>query len=149
MNGNNDQWNEAQALRLAALWTQKNADGRFAHSAAGIGFALGVSKNAVVGKAHRLGLEPRPTPIRAQRAQKAPRPTRAPRFTIIEGGSVEREKGNVVELLRGNCRWPLGDPGAKGFRYCEAPAILGKPYCSAHCRLAYARHVPDDPPEAA
>ena len=29
--------------------------------------------------------------------------------------------------------WPLGEPGEEDFRFCEAPATAGKPYCSAHC----------------
>lgn len=37
------------------------------------------------------------------------------------------------------CRWPIGDPGEPGFRFCEAPAVEGRPYCGAHSAKAYVR----------
>ena len=52
------EWTDATVTRLRQLW----ADG---YSTVGIGRHLGVSKNAVVGKAHRLDLPGRPSPIRA------------------------------------------------------------------------------------
>jgi GcrA cell cycle regulator len=61
------EWDEETIARLRALW----ADG---HSTAEIGRRMGVSKNAVVGKAHRLNLPPRPSPIRRDRAGLRPRP---------------------------------------------------------------------------
>jgi GcrA cell cycle regulator len=37
------------------------------------------------------------------------------------------------------CRWPIGEPRRPGFRYCDAAdVVLGKPYCAAHCAVAYA-----------
>lgn len=54
-----DAWPAERIERFRQLWPQ------FELSAAEIGRQLGVSKNAVVGKAHRLGLEPRPSPIHA------------------------------------------------------------------------------------
>src|SRR5271165_3098824 len=64
------EWSDEVVARLRALW----ADG---HSTAEIGRRLGVSKNAVVGKAHRLDLPARPSPIRRD-GTGSPRP-RAPR----------------------------------------------------------------------
>jgi GcrA cell cycle regulator len=40
-------------------------------------------------------------------------------------------------LGKGTCRWPIGEPRTPGFRYCDAPALLGKPYCAACCQRAY------------
>ena len=51
------EWTDDVIVRLRALWME-------GHSTAEIGRRLGVSKNAVVGKAHRLELPPRPSPIR-------------------------------------------------------------------------------------
>ena len=59
------EWNEETISRLRALWAE-------GHSTAEIGRRLGVSKNAVVGKAHRLQLPPRPSPIRRD-GDKTPR----------------------------------------------------------------------------
>lgn len=79
-----------------------------------IGRRMGMSKNAVIGKAHRLGLSGRPSPIR--------REARPPR----------RVTGPV-------CQWPIGDPRLPGFHFCGEPALPGKPYCSHHCATAYTR----------
>jgi GcrA cell cycle regulator len=50
-------WNEETIRHLRDLWAE-------GHSTAEIGRRLGVSKNAIVGKAHRLDLDARPSPIR-------------------------------------------------------------------------------------
>jgi GcrA cell cycle regulator len=60
------EWNEETIARLRALWAE-------GHSTAEIGRRMGISKNAVVGKAHRLNLAARPSPIRRDPAGSAPR----------------------------------------------------------------------------
>ncbi len=62
-------WNEETIARLRQLWQ----DG---HSTAEIGRRMGITKNAVVGKAHRLELSARPSPIR-RGTQDGPRPRRS------------------------------------------------------------------------
>jgi GcrA cell cycle regulator len=57
-------WNEETIRHLRDLWTE-------GHSTAEIGRRLGVSKNAIVGKAHRLDLDARPSPIRREAAKPA------------------------------------------------------------------------------
>nr|WP_294505044.1 GcrA family cell cycle regulator [uncultured Rhodopila sp.] len=52
-------WNEETIRHLRDLWAE-------GHSTAEIGRRLGVSKNAIVGKAHRLDLDARPSPIRRE-----------------------------------------------------------------------------------
>ena len=69
------EWNEETIARLRALW----ADG---FSTAEIGRRMGISKNAVVGKAHRLNLPPRPSPIRREGVVSTPRAAPAPRRVI-------------------------------------------------------------------
>jgi GcrA cell cycle regulator len=67
------EWNEEAIARLRTLWVE-------GHSTAEIGRRMGISKNAVVGKAHRLGLVARPSPIRRDAtggaAARAPSPRR-------------------------------------------------------------------------
>jgi GcrA cell cycle regulator len=65
------EWSDEIIARLRALWDE-------GHSTAEIGRRLGVSKNAVVGKAHRLDLPARPSPIRRDGIGASPR-VRAPR----------------------------------------------------------------------
>ena len=68
-------WNEDAISRLRALWDE-------GHSTAEIGRRLGITKNAVVGKAHRLALPPRPSPIRrSEAADHVPRREAAKRST--------------------------------------------------------------------
>jgi GcrA cell cycle regulator len=62
------EWAEETIVRLRALWDE-------GHSTAEIGRRLGVTKNAVVGKAHRLDLPARPSPIRRDGSGSAPRRT--------------------------------------------------------------------------
>ena len=100
-------WTPELIDALQQLWTQ-------GASTAEIGRKLGVSKNAVVGKAHRLKLSARPSPIK-----RPPEP-------------AQRYTGPV-------CQWPIGDPRTSDFHFCREPAASGKPYCTAHCAQAYSK----------
>ena len=68
-------WNDENVRRLKTLWAE-------GHSTAEIGRRMGVTKNAIVGKAHRLNLPARPSPIRAEAERKPRQPRRAPRVTL-------------------------------------------------------------------
>jgi GcrA cell cycle regulator len=147
-------WTEDAIATLRRLWSE-------GVSTAEIGRRMGISKNAVVGKAHRLNLAPRPSPIRrAPGAAPSPRPARgaarpavprpAPMTASTPGATrppVERPAPVVpmrpppqpLRLGNNTCCWPIGDPGTPGFRFCGAPALAGKPYCAEHAALAYVR----------
>lgn len=80
-------WNEDTIRQLRELWAE-------GHSTAEIGRRLGVSKNAIVGKAHRLELDARPSPIRrdsgksdAERSTQLPRPA-GPTLPPLASASV-------------------------------------------------------------
>lgn len=155
-------WTEEQITRLRALWAE-------GHSTAEIGRRMGISKNAVVGKAHRLNLSARPSPIRrvpgAPAAPRAPRPApmRAParlafpqrNFSVVMAGQAPRPvtpppprplappaPPPPPRLSNATCCWPLGEPGKPGFRFCTERALAGKPYCEQHAALAYVRTKP-------
>ncbi len=101
-------WTSELVADLVRLWEE-------GASTAEIGRRLGISKNAVVGKAHRLGLPARPSPIR-------------------------RRSGTRAKKISGPaCQWPIGDPRKPDFRFCGEPALPGKPYCADHCAAAYTR----------
>jgi GcrA cell cycle regulator len=162
------EWAEETIIKLRELWAE-------GHSTAEIGRRLGVSKNAVVGKAHRLDLSARPSPIRreggrsssqrpavrrlagptlpplactgiggATPLQPAPRmvPTAAsaaPRPVTASSSRVApspppRPYGRVI-----TCCWPIGEPGTRNFRFCDAESVPGKPYCADHAQLAYVK----------
>lgn len=132
-------WTPEQITQLMALWN----DGL---STAEIGKRLGISKNAVVGKAHRLHLNGRPSPIKrvgprptpVARPVAHPRPAAPPAPVRPQPPAPPR----VVELSSQTCRWPIGHPGDPGFHFCTERAIQGKPYCVEHAAMAYVKAKP-------
>lgn len=123
-------WTDEKIEDLKKLWAK-------GLSTAEIGRALGVSKNAVVGKSHRLGLKPRPSPISGKPAE-APPPA-APKAAVkAKPKPKETERiGDIIDLGPQMCRWPFGDPGDEDFHFCGRQVVPGKPYCGEHCSVAY------------
>jgi GcrA cell cycle regulator len=148
------EWTAETIERLKALWAE-------GHSTAEIGRRMGISKNAVVGKAHRLNLSARPSPIRRETtapatprpaAVRAVRPMGAPARTTLPVASaptvapvaVSAAQPAVVRAFprvsaSRSCCWPIGEPGQSGFRFCTAEALIGKPYCPEHAAVAYVK----------
>lgn len=114
------EWTPERTEQLVALWNEGIPTSQ-------MGRRLGVSKNAVVGKAHRLGLPKRQSPI----------PTKAREADIIK----------LDGLSAGMCCWPEGEPGKPGFQFCGKPAIASKPYCAEHCARAYVKSSKERPKE--
>lgn len=106
-------WTDEMVAELARLWEQGLSTGE-------IGKQLGVSKNAVVGKAHRLGLTGRPSPIKRTASKQK-----------------TEKQASLVDLGPSCCRWPIGDPRDPGFHFCGKKALPGKPYCPEHASVAY------------
>jgi|SRR5579864_4599991 len=111
-------WNPERISQLTELWNQ-------GLSTAEIGRRIGVTKNAVVGKAHRLLLTPRPSPLKR-------RPGAVPRVAKVA-------KPKVLNFSGPSCSWPIGHPGDKNFHFCDEPPLPGKPYCAQHAKMAYIR----------
>ena len=100
-------WTPALTKKLIELWAQ-------GISTAKIGAQLGITKNSVISKAHRLVLTPRPSPL------KSP-----PRRKIIGAPVYEKPV----------CAWPIGHPGTPEFKFCgepRGPRDPQRPYCAAH-----------------
>lgn len=108
-----------------------------------------VSRNAVIGKAKRLGLE-KPVKVGGKKVERslsgrekrlknarAAAVARAPAASPTE--TPEPFNGGVTldELRPGQCRFPIGDPSDPGFRFCGAKAV--GPYCEAHRSLCFRR----------
>ena len=151
-------WNTQKIEDLKKLWNEGVATSR-------IGEQLGFTKNAVIGKAFRLGLE------RRQNSRKKTAPSQqffdlirkktAPSqqfssSTIYRETSVSaavqtaskrevirrREKFSFKKSIVGtgsfkSCQWPIGDPLEEGFHYCGGQNIPTKPYCIEHYKKAY------------
>ncbi len=112
-----DVWTDDRISKLKKLWSEGLTTGE-------IGKRLGVSKNAVVGKAHRLGLKSRPSPIRRAGKKAEPKKEEAKVYTL-------------ANLTTMTCRWPIGDPKEENFHFCGKPIFQTKPYCAEHCAAAY------------
>jgi GcrA cell cycle regulator len=110
-------WTPERIVQLTDLWN-------LGLSTAEIGRRIGVTKNAVVGKAHRLFLTPRPSPLKRKPG---------PRIEKVAA------KPKVVAMSGPTCSWPIGHPGDKGFRFCDERPVPGKPYCATHAQMAYIR----------
>jgi GcrA cell cycle regulator len=151
-------WTEPRVERLKKLW----ADGLSASQIAGeLG---GITRNAVIGKVHRLGLSGRAkapsSSVPRQRKPRAPSQMfRAPR-TMMRGNTalaqmpsydydpepepelIENiipmgQRCTLLELDQEKCHWPIGDPGQPDFFFCGGKTNAGTPYCGYHGRVAY------------
>lgn len=155
-------WTQDRVERLRTLVAEN-------HSCSEIGDVLGVSRNAIIGKMHRLGITnantigPRPQGnrghIRKSRAGKhiIIRPRRKKTY----GGEIQvlpqlpfidlpdeciplDQRKTIFELDNSTCRWPCGTPGMPEFFYCGAIGsdnAAGIPYCRAHTLRACAKTV--------
>jgi GcrA cell cycle regulator len=133
-------WTRERDEALIVMWTEQG------FSAAEIGRRLGVSKNAVIGRSHRLRLPSRPSPIIRRDDVPAPVRERLPQARAPEPAARPAPAAVVAmpppepqERLHGSCRWPIGHPRTAEFAFCDEPCSAGKPYCEAHCRRAYIR----------
>ena len=124
-------WTEERVAELIRLW-------QAGHSASAIGKMLGVSKNAVVGKAHRMQLPSRPSPIKqSTMPRRISKPAQPVTKTVITRPAAPPPRRIVRHAKGRSCMWPIGDPGEPDFHFCGAPALESKPYCEEHCARAY------------
>lgn len=135
-------WPPERDAALMQLWADRGL------SAAEIGRRLGISKNAVVGRSHRLRLPARPSPIIRNGDKPRVRRPRPPRETLpLQEMAPIREPLPLLhqtpepiitaDKARGLCCWPIGHPGTSDFAFCGNASRPGKPYCNEHCQRAY------------
>ena len=141
-------WTDERVELLKKLWQDGLSASQIAKQLGG------VTRNAVIGKVHRLGLSGRATPSKPARTVfKAPRPARpiaaapsAPR-RIAEPvltaqptpvRYVDEAPGTATVLTLGAhmCKWPIGDPALDNFTFCGRRSGEG-PYCVEHAQVAY------------
>lgn len=146
-------WNQERIELLRALWEAGLTASQIAER-----IGDGVTRNAVIGKAHRLGLTARPSPVKgpardenwekskvasqieetsrpAAAAQARPQPGRA-------GGGDGHARVTLLDLSEKVCKWPIGHPGEADFHFCGQPSQPGFPYCREHCAVAYQAQLP-------
>jgi len=118
-----------------------------------IGRILGYSRNAIIGKLHRLGLKRLAGTNRETRKQTKKEPRRVIPSAPRSGAGIaaqEREMPpspssappslnlSIFQLEKGRCRWPEGEPGKSGFSFC-GHQTYGAVYCFHHSTRAYNR----------
>jgi GcrA cell cycle regulator len=146
---------------MIATWTQERVEQLRSYVNAGltcsqIADEIGVTRNAVIGKIHRLGLSPGRTAGRPAR-ERPPRDRRPRTVTqhrllrlvyaqapcATGGGAAglapveSAQRCSLLELAHGKCRWPISDPGNADFAFCGNDSHPGLSYCAGHARMAY------------
>ena len=134
-------WTDNKVAKLKELWTK-------GHTASQIANALGdTTRNAVIGKAHRLDLEARApskqsglSTSRENKAIRRPAPTsRKAKFqSILLDKNFEPEKPKSLEdLTDSTCKWPVGHPNEESFYFCGRKPEGEFPYCKLHVLYAF------------
>jgi GcrA cell cycle regulator len=147
-------WTKERVELLQRLWFEE-------FSASLIAAELGgISRSAVMGKIHRLGLCGRGKPTSTVKHQRKPRSVGPQKYRLATIGSTalraepetvpEREakifasvavpiaKMLTVEALTAHtCKWPIGDSREGGYHFCGNDTLEGVPYCRYHTGVAY------------
>ncbi|WP_068877293.1 MULTISPECIES: GcrA family cell cycle regulator [unclassified Phenylobacterium] len=141
-----DTWTDDRVETLSKLWKDGASASQIARD-----LGAGITRNAVIGKIHRLGLSGRtgarlPGAGRAdqRRERRARLPSRPPSCKALPSlvaaspGLPLPQSGlaTVVTVRFGQCRWPIGEPLADDFCLCGRPAVRGA-YCAPHGSVAY------------
>ena len=151
-------WTDERVETLKKLWQE-------GHSASQIAKQLGgVTRNAVIGKVHRLGLSGRAAP--SQPTRPLYKPARPPRPAVSQAQPAAshsapiarrtdpvisrpvistpvvpyiEEPGTATVLTLGAkmCKWPIGDPAESTFGFCGRASSNASPYCAEHARVAF------------
>jgi GcrA cell cycle regulator len=157
-------WTSEMDDLLSALWAQGKSASQIAAEIS-LRFSVLLTKNSIIGRRRRIGQEARQSPINrsggaSPRAKQKP----AAAASTPVGGPSPRTATVLIPLVRMRdtaaapaepvppafkvvprvaparkpvCCWPEGEPGTKSFRFCEALALLGRPYCEKHAKRAY------------
>lgn len=157
-------WTDERVEQLKKLWSE-------GLSASQIASRIGsVTRNAVIGKVHRLGLSGRATTTRMKSHRprtrmanvKRAQQQQKPRYAQVGNPAVRAlymdaevyvppaeelvipmaERKSIQTLQECHCRWPIGDPQQPDFHFCGKTKVLGLPYCEVHARRAFQPTAP-------
>ena len=136
-------WTSEKVEKLKALWSK-------GHTASQIAEMLGdTTRNAVIGKAHRLNLEARAPSKQSslpksrenrQIIKRSPAPmSRKAKFqSILLDKNFEAENPkSLEELTETTCKWPIGHPTEEKFYFCGGKPEGDFPYCKLHVLYAF------------
>ena len=136
-------WNEEKVEKLKELWGKGSTASQIAEIIGGI------SRNAVIGKAHRLNLSSKIKTRNASSSQNfdnsseenssKQRRGRKSKFQslIIEKDFEPENPKKLEELDDNSCKWPIGHPEEKSFYFCGRSSLKNFSYCKLHLLYAY------------
>ena len=136
-------WNEEKVAKLKELWGKGNTASQIAEIIGGL------TRNAVIGKAHRLNLSAKIKTRTATSNQKfessideknvKSRISRKSKFKslIIENDFEPENPKQLEELDESSCKWPIGHPDEKSFYFCGRSSLKDFSYCKLHLLYAY------------
>ena len=136
-------WTSEKVEKLKELWSK-------GHTASQIAGMLGdTTRNAVIGKAHRLNLEARAPSKQSSssrskdnkqvvRRSPAPMSRKAKFQSILLDKNFEAENPkSLEELTEETCKWPIGHPNEEKFYFCGRKPESDFPYCKLHVLYAF------------
>lgn len=147
-------WKDEHVERLTALWKFGGWPASVIAMMMNEEFGLRLTRNAVLGKAHRLGLLGQDRPMKAEMVKArysrivpavkkkakavkvVPIAPIAPIAPLPPTPADDRVRVTLADLEQHHCRWPVGDPKEAGFGFCGLSRVLGAPYCADHMRRA-------------
>ena len=136
-------WTNEREEKLKELWKK-------GHTASQIAEILGgTTRNAVIGKAHRLKLQARAVSKKSHnklhaksdnaplvKTQKLGRKAKFKALLLDKNFEQENPK-KLEELTDETCRWPIGHPYEESFYFCGRKSMEKFPYCKLHVLYAF------------
>ena len=137
-------WDEQKVQKLKELWGKGNTASQIAEIIGGI------SRNAVIGKAHRLNLSAKIKTRTATSNQNFNNSTNEKNIQAAKRGRKSKFKSLIIEkdfepenpkqleeLDENSCKWPIGHPNEKSFYFCGRSSLKDFSYCKLHLLYAY------------